>query len=201
MGLEAKCTARYKGQSGPGTALLESDGILYRGAFRLFIPAAELKSAKVENGSLIATVNGEVVHLELGSAAADWVHRILNPKSLLEKLGVKPGLEISVVGGFETGFKEQVSAATAKASIDKLRPGSDMVFFAAESKAELSELKKLKASLKPRGVVWIVYPKSVKFIKEADVSAAATSAGFVANKVVRFSPSHTGLRFVAANRG
>jgi hypothetical protein len=199
MGQEAKCIARYKGQSGPGTALLESDGILYRGSFRLFIPAADLKSAKVEGGLLVTTVGGEVARLELGSVASEWLHRILNPKSLLDKLGIKPGLEISMIGEFDSAFKTQI-ACRGKVSLGKLRPESDMVFFAAENKADLRSLSKIVAALKPRGVLWIIYPKGVQVIRESDVSAAAKATGLVANKVVSFSPSHTGLRFVSTGR-
>jgi hypothetical protein len=200
MGQEAKCIARYKGQSGPGTALLESDGIHYRGAFRLFIPAADLKSAKVENGLLETTVGGEVARLELGSVASDWLHRILNPKSLLDKLGIKPGLEISVVGEFDSAFKTQLAEAAGKVTLGKLRPQSDMVFFAAENKADLNALSKITMALKPRKALWIIYPKGVQTIRESDVSAAAKATGLVANKVVSFSPSHTGLRFVSTGR-
>jgi hypothetical protein len=200
MGQEAKCIARYKGQSGPGTALLESDGIHYRGAFRLFIPAADLKSAKVENGLLVTTVGGEVARLELGSVAGDWLHRVLNPKSLLDKLGMKPGLEVSLLGEFDSAFKTQLSSVTGKVSFGKVRPESDMVFFAAESKADLNALSKITAALKPRSALWIIYPKGVQTIRESDVSTAAKASGLVANKVVSFSPSHTGLRFVSTGR-
>jgi hypothetical protein len=200
MGQEAKCIARYKGQSGPGTALLESDGIHYRGAFRLFIPAANLKSAKVENGLLETTVDGEVARLELGPVANDWLHRILNPKSLLDKLGMKPGLEVSLLGEFDSAFKTQLSSVTGKVSFGKVRPESDMVFFAAESKADLNALSKITAALKPRSALWIIYPKGVQTIRESEVSAAAKASGLVANKVVSFSPSHTGLRFVSTGR-
>lgn len=200
MGQEAKCIARYKGQSGPGTALLESDGILYRGAFRLFIPVADLKSAKAENGLLEATVGGQVAQLELGSVASDWLHRVLNPKSLLDKLGIKSGLEISVVGEFDSAFKTQLATAAGKITLGKLKPQSDMVFFAAENKADLNALSKITAALKPRCALWIIYPKGVQAIRESDVSAAAKATGLVANKVVSFSPSHTGLRFVSTGR-
>ena len=197
MGQEAKCIARYKGQSGPGTALLENDGIHYRGAFRLFIPAAVLKSAKVANGLLETTVGGEVARLELGLVAIDWLHRILNPKSLLDKLGIKPGLEISLVGEFDSAFKKQLSSVTGKVFPGKVRQDSDMVFFAAENKSDLNALSKITAALKPRSALWIIYPKGVQAIRESDVSAAAKASGLVANKAVSFSPSHTGLRFVS----
>lgn len=200
MGQEAKCIAHYKGQSGRGTALLESDGIHYRGAFRLFIPAADLKSAKVDNGLLETSVSGEVARLELGSVASDWLHRILNPKSLLDKLGIKPSLEISVVGEFNSAFKTQLSSVTGRVTLGKVRPESDMVFFAAANKADLNALSKITAALKPRTALWIIYPKGVQTIRESDVSAAAKASGLVANKVVSFSPSHTGLRFVSTGR-
>lgn len=201
MGLEAKCIASYKGQSGEGTALLESDGILYRGAFRLFIPAAALKGAKARNGAIVVTLAGEVAILELGSIAEKWLDRIANPKTLIDKLAVKSGSNVSVIGQFDAGFKEQLKATAAKIAFGTLQPASDTIFFAAESKDDLRQLTKAKSALAERGAIWIIYPKGVDHIKERDVTAITKKAGLVANKVVSFSPSHTGLRFVPAGRG
>jgi hypothetical protein len=52
MGQEAQCTARFKGESSEGKALLESDHLLFRGSFRLKIPFKDLKGVSAEGGAL-----------------------------------------------------------------------------------------------------------------------------------------------------
>ena len=46
------------------------------------------------------------------------------------------------------------------------------------------------------GAVWVVYPKGRPEISEVDVIRAGVEQGLVDNKVVRFSDTHTALRFV-----
>jgi hypothetical protein len=49
----------------------------------------------------------------------------------------------------------------------------------------------------PGAALWIVYPKGVRAVTEQDVRDAGLAAGLVDVKVVRFSGTHTALRFVA----
>ncbi len=46
------------------------------------------------------------------------------------------------------------------------------------------------------GATWVVFPKGRKDLREADFIRAGVAAGLVDNKVVRFSDTHTALRFV-----
>ena len=41
----------------------------------------------------------------------------------------------------------------------------------------------------------MIYPKGIETIREIDVIEAGRAAGLKDTKVVRFSPTHTGLRF------
>lgn len=79
---------------------------------------------------------------------------------------------------------------------ERLRQGTDLIFFGAESRADLTRVLKLIPSLKQNGAVWIVFPKGVQEITAQNVREAGLAAGLVDNKVVRFSATHTGLRFV-----
>ena len=54
----------------------------------------------------------------------------------------------------------------------------------------------LLQALKSDGALWIVYPKGKQEIKEVDVLAAGRAAGLVDVKVVKFSDTHTALKFV-----
>ena len=51
-------------------------------------------------------------------------------------------------------------------------------------------------SLRRDGAIWVIYPKGRKDIREVDVIRAGVEAGYVDNKIVRFSDSHTAMRLV-----
>jgi hypothetical protein len=196
MGNEAKCVARFGKQQSEGKALLETSEILFRGDFRLKIPFSSIKSARTMNGELrVQTAEGLAV-FELGTAAAKWRDKILHPKSRLEKLGVKPGAKVSLLGDFEEGFLQELGEQTHAATKNKLAGDSEWIFLAADSQKELAQVSKLAKSLKGAAALWIVYPKGRKDITENDVLAAGRKAGLKDVKVVGFSATHTALKFV-----
>lgn len=196
MGNELKCTARFGQEVSEGKALLETSEILFRGDFRLKIPFASIKSAKAVDGELrLQTSNGLAV-FELGPAAERWREKILHPKSRIEKLGVKTGAKVSMVGNFETDLFEELRDLETSVTKDKVAADSDAVFFAADSQKELSQVAKIAKSVKDAAALWIVYPKGQKSITENDVIAAGRKTGLKDVKVVGFSSTHTALKFV-----
>src|SRR5262245_23957893 len=116
-------------------------------------------------------------------------------RSLMEKLGVKPGARISVLGVRDRAFLDDLLRAGADVS-HRRRKRSDLVFLAIEGRSDLTRLAHAEPYLEPAGAVWAVYPKSRKDLREVEVIEAGLSAGLVDNKVVRFSDTHTALRFV-----
>ena len=196
IGNEAKCVVRFGKQQSEGKALLETSEILFRGDFRLKIPFSSIKSARTMDGELrVQTPEGLAV-FELGAAAAKWCDKILHPKSRLEKLGVKPGANVSLLGDFEEGFLRELSEQTNAATKNKLAADSEWIFLAAASQKELAQVSKLAKSLKGAAALWIVYPKGRKEVTENDVLAAGRKAGLKDVKVVGFSVTHTALKFV-----
>jgi hypothetical protein len=196
MGNEATCTVRFGMQKSDGKALLETSEILFRGDFRLKIPFSSIKSAKSVDGELrLQTPKGLAV-FELGAAAAKWCDKILRPKSRVEKLGLKPGAKVSLLGSFDEGFLQELGKQTDAVTKNKLAADSEWIFFTADLKKHLAQVSKLAKSLKGTGAIWIVYPKGRKDITENDVLAAGRKAGLKDVKVVGFSPTHTALKFV-----
>jgi hypothetical protein len=196
MGNELKCTARFGKEVSEGKALLETSEILFRGDFRLKIPFASIKSAKAVDGELrLQTANGLAV-FELGPAAEKWCEKILHPKSRIERLGVKAGAKVSMVGNFEAKLFEELRDLETIVTKDKVAADSDAVFFAADSQKELSQVAKIAKSVKGAAALWIVYPKGQKSITENDVIAAGRKTGMKDVKVVGFSSTHTALKFV-----
>jgi hypothetical protein len=196
VGSELKCTVRFRKQTSEGKALLETSEVLFRGAFRLKIPFATIKSAKAADGELrLETANGLAV-FEIGPAAERWLEKILHPKTRIEKIGLKPGAKISLLGGFDAEFLNELQPLAGSLSKEKVAPDSDTIFFAADSLKELSSVAKIAKSLKGAGALWIVYPKGQKSITENEVIAAGRKTGLKDVKVVGFSATHTVLKFV-----
>lgn len=196
MGNDVNCTVRFGKQESKGRALLETSEILFRGDFRLKIPFSSIQSIKTADGELrLQTANGLAV-FELGDVAAKWREKILHPKSRLEKLGVKDGAKVSLLGTFDEGFLRELAQQTENVVKSKVGEDSEWIFFAAESKKELAQVPKLAKTLKGAAPLWIIYPKGKKEITELDVIAAGRKAGLKDVKVVGFSATHTALKFV-----
>jgi hypothetical protein len=196
VGSELKCTVRFGKETSEGKALLETSEILFRGAFRLKIPFATIKSAKAVGGELrIETAHGVAI-FEIGPAAEKWREKILHPKTRLEKLGLKSGAKISLIGSFDADFLNELKRLAAPVTKDKVAADSDTIFFAADSLKELTAVAKIAKFLKNAAALWIVYPKGQKTITENDVIAAGRKTGLKDVKVVGFSATHTSLKFV-----
>lgn len=159
MGQEAQCTARLDRKVSKGKALLESTELIFRGDFRLAIPFQAMQSVSAAKGVLCIKFPGGTAHFELGPQAEKWAHKILHPKSLLDKLGVKPGAAVSILGVTDAGFRKQLAERTPEISDGKPRKDSDFIFFGAEHKEALARLKSLASFLQKSGALWIVYPK------------------------------------------
>lgn len=196
MGNELKCTARFGKEVSEGKALLETSELLFRGGFRLKIPFASITSAKAVDGELrLQTADGLAV-FELGAAAEKWREKILHPKSRVEKLGIKLGAKVALLGKLEADFRDELKPLAVSVTRDKVAADAEVIFFAADSQKGLSQVAKIAKSVKGAAALWIVYPKGQKSITENDVIAAGRKTGLKDVKVIGFSATHTALKFV-----
>lgn len=196
MGSEVFCKLRFGGQESEGKALLETSEIVFRGDFRLKIPFSTLKSAKAVDGELcLETAQGPAI-FQLGATAEKWLEKMLHPKSRIEKLGVKSGAKVSVIGKFDAEFLHEILALAKSITKGRAAGDSDHIFFAANRKNDFSNLSKITKALSGAAALWIVYPKGQKHITENDVLSAGRKSGLKDVKVVGFSPTHTALKFV-----
>ncbi len=109
MGAETRCRVKFGKQSGEGRALLETHELIFRGDFRLVIPLKEIRGAKAVDGELrVKFPEGEAV-FELGPLAAKWADKILHPKSVMEKLGIKPGVTATLAGLENAAFEKDLA--------------------------------------------------------------------------------------------
>ena len=197
MGNEVKCVARVPGKRWQGKALLETDQLIFRGTeCRLKILFAEMRRVTAADGELhIRTKDGTTV-FEVGQVAEKWRDKILHPKSRVEKLGVKAGTRVLLLGRAETAFVAELRKSGADIESG---PGSreiQLVFLFVEDERGLDGVPGAAKRLAGAAGLWIAYPKGRKEITEVEVINAGRKAGLKDVKVVRFSPTHTALKFV-----
>ncbi len=196
MGQEVVCTARWGGKSVRGKALLETTEIIFRGDERLKIPFSAIRGVKTQDGELRLNTDAGLVSFELGERAERWREKIANPKSVVEKLGVKPGEPVAVFGKLDGEFLKKLKEQKSAVSPGKVVDGVGWIFFAAETPDALGGVKKIAGKMTGSAALWVVYPKGQKSITETDVIGAGRKAGLKDMKVVGFSPTHTALKFV-----
>jgi len=121
----------------------------------------------------------------------DFGHR-----PLFDKLGVKANQRVCVVSLKDAKFIVDLAGVVPSSAVERPSKNVDMIFFGAEDVSALAALKSLEPSLRRTGVIWVVYPRGQKHIRERDVIAAGKLAGLTDNKVCRFSDTHTALRLV-----
>src|SRR5262245_12635504 len=135
MGQEAVCTVRFAGQVSTGRALLETAELIFRGDFRVKIPLPAIQSLQVHDGVLIVFWPEGIAEFDLGPVAIKWESRIRNPKSLVEKLGVKANHRISLVGPMEDSF-----VVDLRKKADQIADGNmtnvDLVFLKCDKAAD-----------------------------------------------------------------
>src|SRR5882757_9846436 len=109
MGSEATCVVEHDGRSSEGKAQFETDELLFRGEFRLRIPFRDIAKADLHQDSLRVASKLGTTLFRLGKPTSEkWLHKLLNPKSVLDKLGVKPGMRVAVLGIDDADFLKQL---------------------------------------------------------------------------------------------
>jgi hypothetical protein len=198
MGYDATCTLTFDGKTTPGTALLEHKDLVFRGPVRLAIPLSTITKATAREGTLHLRFGSKSAELTIGPAAEKWASRITNPPSRLDKLGVKAGMTVAVVGMSDDGFLAEVTERAEKVSRKAPSAGRpvDLIFFGVEHRAALERIASLVPLIQPAGAIWIVRPKGRKEITEAETMAAGKRAGLVDVKVASFSDTHTAEKFM-----
>lgn len=181
-----------------GKVLLEGDHLLFRGdGERVKLMFADVTPAEAHDGALLLTHAGGTLRLVLPDGVAErWLAKIRTPKSLLDKLGVRAGMRVAVLGVDDADFLRQLRERVP--DIDgRVAPDTDLVLLAAESTADLRPLARLRGRLRPAGAIWVVHRKGKGgTLRDVELFAAAREAGLVDNKVVSFSATHTAERLV-----
>lgn len=197
MGAEAKTTLTLGRQVFAGTAQLETSELRFRGDKSLRIPLASISAVAVHDGSLHVTHAEGVAVLGLGqTTSARWAQRIQSPPTLADKLGIKPGMVVSVLGVTDASILRDIEARRASIVGGKVPMGTAMVLWRIEKSSQLSKLGGLVERIARDGAIWVVHPRGNADVADTVIFAAATAAGLTYTKVVRFSDTDTAEKLV-----
>jgi hypothetical protein len=121
----------------------------------------------------------------------------VSTRTLLEKLGVKAGAKVLLVGVSEEDFVNQLRSIQAELHDSETGTGFDAIFFRVESRAHLARLRELRELIKPNGTIWLLRRKGKgATLRESETMAAGKDAGLVDVKVVNFSETESAEKFV-----
>ena len=180
-----------------GKLLWEFPKLIFRGAHRGIYQGHALRYIKVEGNDLLLN-DGTRFELEPGEADK-WLHAILNPPGRLDKLGVKPGQTVVVLGLDDEEFLTELSGRAEPVEADE---NIDLLFLGVEDLADFDQLEDLIGGLGPKGAIWIVAQKGKGApLKDTEILTAAREQGLVDTKVCSFSKTHSALRFVKRKAG
>lgn len=196
MGQIAQINVLLNDKAYKGEAHLESDFLSFWGDIKLKILFKNISSLEIKKGQLVIVYPEGKAVFELGDKAKKWAEKIKNPKSLIDKLGIKFDSKVVVVGVEDIEFLKQLKKRT-KIVANMLVGDLDFILYSAESLHDLAKLSQFKNYLKKNGAIWIVSKKGTGAnMKDIDVIKAAKEQDLVDIKVVSFSVTHTACKVV-----
>ncbi len=190
MGAEAACIVTFGSKTSAGKALLETREIIFRGEFRLAIPLAQITALDASGGKLTVTWPEGAAVFDLGPQAEKWAAKIRSPKSVIDKLDIKPEHRVAVLNVRDEAFVAKLRERAASVAVGRAARGTDVIFLGAETLAGLVGMRLLADSIKRDGAIWTITPKGKGGM------GVAKAAGLVALKVVSFSDTHSANKFV-----
>lgn len=131
-------------------------------------------------------------------ADKDYSHR-----DITDKLGLKPGFAVRVVGKGDKALLARVREKTRRKMISD-GTLADMVLYWPEAAEEITPtLAELRVAIVPNGGVWVMTAKKgcrsasgMEYLNQTDLIPLGLAAGLVDNKTCSVSESESGMRFV-----
>ena len=192
MGAEATCQVQLNQAKSIGKAHCGDGEIDFRGDFRFRWKWSELSSVEAIEGQLVVRNGTDQAVFELGPLADKWCHAILNPKTRLDKLGLKPNYSYQAWGEFDESFPDELVKVAGSPGVKPL----DIVFVRMDTTGDLPKLLEARSVIAQSGTIWAVWPKGRKEFREDDIRNFSLKNGLVDVKVASFSSTLSALKMV-----
>jgi Protein of unknown function (DUF3052) len=123
----------------------------------------------------------------------DYSHR-----DVLDKLGIKPGHAVAVVGPADPDLSQRVLEKTGRAIAADDEPADVVLVWADAHTDAVATLQAWKHKIDPSGGIWLLTPKRTQpgYVDQNDLIEAGKQAGVVDNKICSVSDTTSAMRFV-----
>jgi hypothetical protein len=203
MGYETVCRVRVDDRAGSvreaqGKVLLETDELIVRGDARVRVPRTSIERVTRRDGTVSITSPGAIVTLTLSpDAAAKWHEKLEQPpKQRIDKLDVRPGAKVWLLGVKDGSLEAELASRTDHVSHGRTARACDVVFVGVESVDQLHRIDRALAALDDDGAIWVVHPKGRDGVADTTIFGRAKALGLVYTKVARISDTHTAEKLV-----
>lgn len=173
-----------------------SDHVTFSGGRRGEVPYSKIEVLGTARGILRLRVDGALMEFPLGAKVDRIAAKVRKPPTLMEKLGVKPGLSVATLHVDAKAFTTELAKVAPDAIRGEPARPVDLLFLAVRGRDELDRIAEAVDHIKPDGGLWVVYPKGRRDLRESDVLAAGRAAGLKDIKVARVSTDLTALKFM-----
>jgi hypothetical protein len=197
MAMESACKLEVGREHYEGRVRMSGDHIDFAGSTKFRFRISEMRDPDRSEQSIVFNFHGNPVNIELSSlrAAENWIAYILHPQTLADKLGVKEGQTIRVMNLEDEDLLTSLQSKNTKMA-SRATSRCDLVMLGVERSAELRQLEDISESLRPKGAIWVVLPKTGRLVTKANVSAAAREAGLNQVDVVDYSETMSAFKIV-----
>ena len=120
----------------------------------------------------------------------------MSTRTLAQKLGLKPGCRVGLVGVTDAAALEAVSLAGAERVEPVPGAGLDFVLLQIGELGDLRGIPAARDAVATDGAVWVMWPKGGHELRQNEVQRAGLDAGLVDVKVASVSDRMSGLKFV-----
>lgn len=119
-----------------------------------------------------------------------------SPRSRADKLGLKPGMRVAIVGVDDAAIAADVLERTSDLATGRPRKETAMILYGVEDARGLAKIPALVKSMARDGCLWAIWTKGRKEFKEDTIREFALRHGLVDVKVIAFSETLSALKLV-----
>src|SRR5438046_8908011 len=123
-----------------------------------------------------------------------WAHKILKPKARMEKLGVKEGAKVTVIGKLEAEFEAELKKVAPDFARGTIAKDTEFIFLTAETEKELARATNIARVMRGATALWIVYPKGRRDIAESGGTSIGRKAGLNDGEDIGCAPTASALQ-------
>ncbi len=120
-------------------------------------------------------------------------------RSVADKLGIKPGSAVRVVGRGDPELLAQVRATSRRTLVPAKRVADVVLFFPKTAHEITHTLRELKTQIASNGGIWVITGKKGRgepYVPDQILIPAGLAAGLVDNKICSVSETASAMRFV-----